>query len=152
MRSESDFGTDETRRQSGGADYGYTADGGKIAKARYQNYFDYLLHRGTISSKQWDAGERLRRDAMKAGCYSYIKSSADHTVRGNSSDEPAEFIVMARERLTNALASLDFSQRNIINIYVVDDGYLKTRSGWQCRQNIATLRNALDLLARFYRV
>lgn len=148
-RETSDFGTDEVRDRMGGVIIGYTADGLKIARGKYQNRFDYLLHKTIISDKQHEAGERLRVDAYRSGKFAYVRSSADHSVRGNIPDSPAEFIIRARENFKAALGMMTAEEIKIVNVYVIDDGYLEVKRAAR-EKNMMTLRSGLDALIKFY--
>lgn len=157
---ESDFGTDETRAQAGGIEVGYTAEGAKVGKVRYQNHFDKLLVLESISLKQWQAGDRLRSDANRAGQFAEIRSSADADPRGNMTDYAADALIDAQRKYRDILSILDnvgkygISERAVIQKIVVDDGYLKdfSRSAVKLRHVRVGLFSGLDKLIRHYRV
>lgn len=149
---ESDFGTPETNSQGGGITKGYSTESGKVAKLNHQNHFDWMLHRGVVSEKQWEAGERLRRDAYISGQFAYIKSSADFSVKGNISSEPAEFVADAEVRYRAALKTLAIEELKMVNIYVIDDGYIMEKNRRKQIANLTSLRHGLDTLIKYYKL
>lgn len=151
-RQESDFGTLETQQQGNGIDKGYTADGDKVGKIREQNHFDWMRNRHIIDDKQWQAGEYLRNDAYISGQFAFVKSSADFTIKGNIPDEPAYLVTKAKEKYKAAMKELSFDQARVINIYVIDDGYITEIKKSVQRKNMDALRDGLDVLVRFYGV
>lgn len=146
---ESDYGCHETQQKGGGIDIGYTADGDHVGKLKYQNHFDYLYNRGVVDDLQWAAGEYLRRDAYVSGQFAYIKSSADFSVGGNNTDEQAPFVADTKKRYISAMKSLCYQEAFIINIIVIDDGYI-TGSWRKVKSANIILRDGLNSLIKFY--
>lgn len=153
VNQESDFGTPETQKQGGGITKGYTAEGGKVAKVNHQNPIDMLLNMGKIDDKQYKAAEILRQNAKTAGKFSFVKSSADFSVQGNKHDEPAEWVVMASQRYNNAISMLTNEEKSIVIYIVIEEGYIRWISNDKLRRTaMPLLRQALDVLIKFYRI
>lgn len=156
----SDFGTDETRQQGGGATYGYTSEGGKVAKLNGSQHFDQLRNRGTINETQHRAGERLRLDAERAHLFPHIKSSDDRDIKGMASDYVAQVIADAKKHFNEVLQILDskefrgVSEIKVIEKIVVCDGYLQefSKNPIKCRRVKAHLLNGLNKLIDYYKV
>lgn len=155
---ESDFGTQETADQAGGLDIGYTAEGAKVGKVRYQNHFDKLLVLETICLKQWQAGDRLRNDADRAHQFAEIRSSADIDPRGNMTDYAADALIDAQRRYRDIISMFDkigtygISERAVILKIVIDDGYLTnfSRSAIKLRHVRFGLHSGLNKLIKYY--
>lgn len=151
--NESDFGTEQTQAQGGGITKGYSTESGKVARVNHQTPFDVLHHRGLIDDKQWEAGERLRRDAYVSGKFAYIKSSADFSVKGHITDQAADYIAEASIRYSNAIKSLDRYEEAIVSLIVIEEGYIKFITDRKLRLNgMAILRSGLDSLVKIYGV
>lgn len=149
--SDSDFGTFETQFQSGGISKGYTADGQRVGKVRYQSPIDILYHRDRIDDKQWAAAERLRQDAQNSGKFSYVKSSADFSVKGNRKDEPAEWMIRAGNKYKEALSTLTNEEKSIAIFVVLEEGFVKWLTDVKLKLiALDILRGALDKLAKYY--
>lgn len=150
---ESDFGTPETQKQGGGITKGYSTESGKVARVNHQAPVDVLCHRGNIDYKQWCGAERLRQDAQTSGKFSYVKSSADFSVKGNRDDEPAEWVTKASKRYNLALSCLDNEEKSIMLYVVIEEGYIKHITERKLRNTaVDILQRALDKLVKFYGV
>lgn len=151
-REQSDFGTPETQAQGGGIDLGHNTDGQRVGKLRGAIHFDVLLARGVVTDKQHLAGEYLRRDAYASGKFAYIKSSADFSVKGNITEQSADFMIDAGRRFAEAIDSLVGWEKLAVNNVVIDDSYLKSISSSPTKQRRAVgyLRSGLDRLIKFY--
>lgn len=150
---ESDFGTPETQAQGGGVTKGYSTESGKVARVNHQSPIDILYHKKCIDDKQWAAAERLRQDAHVAGKFSYVKSSADFSIKGNRDDEPAECVVRASKRYVDAISILEHQERSILIYVVLEEGYIRWITERKLRYTaVNILRSALDKLIKFYGV
>jgi hypothetical protein len=153
QQQESDFGTPETQKQGGGITKGYATEGGKVARVKHQSPIDVLYHRHRIDDRQWEGAERLRNDAQMSGKFSYVKSSADFSVKGNRDDEPAECVVRASKRYNDALSMLSNEEKSIVLYVVIEEGIIKWISDYKLRQTaVGILCGALDKLVKFYGV
>lgn len=151
--SDSDFGTLETQLQSGGISKGYTADGQRVGKVRYQSPIDILYHRDRIDDKQWAAAERLRQDAQNSGKFSYVKSSADFSVKGNRKDEPAEWMIRAGNKYKVALSTLTNEEKSLVIFVVIEEGFIKWLTDVKLKiVAMDILRRALNILVKYYRI
>lgn len=148
---ESDFGTPETQSQGGGVTKGYSTEGGKVVRVRHQTPLDQLLNMDKISDRQWEAAERFRQNAMTSGKFSYVKSSADFSVKGNSKDDPVDWVIKASKNYNGALAALSEEEKNIVIYVVLEEGYIRWITERKLRHTaISILCRALDVLIKFY--
>lgn len=121
----------------------------------------WLLARGMIDQRQFDAGEKLRADWERANLAPSITMRWDFTakssaVRGNGDHlEPSERQAAARQRFDAAITALG-RDLNDIAWRVICSGeampVAEKALGWPVRSGRLVLRMALDRLADFYRL
>lgn len=121
----------------------------------------WLLARGLIEERQFDAGEKLRSDWERANLAPSLTMRWDAAPRsGNrraSEDhlEPTERQAAARQRFDAAMAALG-RDLNDIAWRVICSGeampVAEKALGWPVRSGRLVLRMALDRLADFYRL
>lgn len=121
----------------------------------------WLLARGMIDQRQFDAGEKLRGDWERANLSPSITMRWDAAPRSGSyrgsSDhlEPTERQAAARQRFDAAMTALG-RDLNDIAWRVICSGEAMPMAekalGWPVRSGRLVLRLALDRLADFYRL
>ncbi|PXW79241.1 hypothetical protein C7451_101305 [Blastomonas natatoria] len=121
----------------------------------------WLLARGLIGERQFEAGERIRSDWERANLAPSITMRWDAAprsgVRRGSDDhlEPGERQMAARKRFDSAMAALG-RDLNDIAWRVICSGeampVAEKALGWPVRSGRLVLRLALDRLADFYRL
>lgn len=121
----------------------------------------WLLARGLVDQRQFDAGEKLRSDWERANLAPSITMRWDAAprtgrFRGNADHlEPTERQAAARQRFDAAIAALG-RDLNDIAWRVICSGeampVAEKALGWPVRSGRLVLRMALDRLADFYRL
>lgn len=121
----------------------------------------WLLARGLVDQRQFDAGEKLRSDWERASLAPSITMRWDAAPRSGSSRgsadhlEPTERQAAARQRFDAAIAALG-RDLNDIAWRVICSGeampVAEKALGWPVRSGRLVLRMALDRLADFYRL
>jgi hypothetical protein len=121
----------------------------------------WLLARGLVSQRQYDAGERLRSDWERAGLAPRVTMSWDAAPiargRGGSAPEPdlSGAQIDARRRFDAAIASAGPGLSDILwRVVCAGEGMREAESalGWPARAGKLVLTIALDRVAAHYRI
>jgi hypothetical protein len=121
----------------------------------------WLLARGHISQRQFDAGERLRSDWERAQLAPRVTMAWDSAPvargRGGAAHEPdlTGSQIDARRRFEDAVASAGPGLADILwRVVCAGDGMreAETALGWPARAGKVVLTLALDRVADYYRI
>ena len=121
----------------------------------------WLLSRGLVSLRQFDAGERLRSDWERAQLAPRVTMSWDSApvARGRGGSVPQPDLggtqIDARRRFDAAIASAGPGLADILwRVVCAGDGMreAETALGWPARSGKLVLTFALDRVADFYRI
>lgn len=121
----------------------------------------WLLARGLVTQRQYDAGERLRTDWERAQLAPRVTMSWDAAPiargRGGSAPEPdlSGAQIDARRRFRDAVAAAGPGLADILwRVVCAGDGMrdAETALGWPARAGKLVLSFALDRVADYYRV
>ena len=121
----------------------------------------WLLSRGLVTSRQFDAGERLRADWERAQLAPRVTMSWDAAPvargRGGSASEPdlGGAQIDAKRRFDAAIASAGPGLSDILwRIVCAGEGMrdAETALGWPARAGKLVLTLALDRVADYYRI
>ena len=121
----------------------------------------WLLARGHVSQRQYDAGEQLRDDWERAQMAPSVTMRWDAAPlakgRGGSGEAltPAERQVHAKRRFDEALAAAGPGLSDILwRVVCAGDGMrdAETALGWPARAGKLVLTIALDRVADYYRI
>ena len=121
----------------------------------------WLLSRGLVTKRQFDAGERLRSDWERAQLAPRVTMSWDAAPvsrgRGGSSSEPdlTGAQIDAKRRFDDAIAAAGPGLADILwRVVCAGDGMrqAETALGWPARAGKVVLTLALDRVAAYYRI
>jgi hypothetical protein len=121
----------------------------------------WLLSRGLVSRRQYDAGERLRSDWERAQLAPRVTMSWDAAPvargRGGSASQPdlTGAQIDAKRRFNAAVAAAGPGLADILwRIVCAGEGMrdAETALGWPARAGKLVLRFALDRVADYYRI
>jgi hypothetical protein len=121
----------------------------------------WLLARGLLSQRQYDAGERLRSDWERAQLSPRVTMAWDPAPvsRGKSGPAPgpdsATFQIDAKRRFEAAIDAAGPGLSDILwRVVCAGDGMREAESalGWPARAGKLVLTLALDRVAAFYRI
>ncbi len=121
----------------------------------------WLLARGLVTKRQFDAGERLRSDWERAQLAPRVTMSWDAAPvsrgRGGSSSEPdlTGARIDAKRRFDDAIAAAGPGLADILwRVVCAGDGMrqAETALGWPARAGKVVLTLALDRVAAYYRI
>lgn len=128
---------------------------------RAENPLAWLHARGKITERQFEAGERLRSDFVKAGeqpriTMSWSAAPAERGRRGPPAGLlPGEKITAAKQRLEDALAAAGPGLADVLRRTVCLGEGMETAEkalGWPARSGRVVLTLALDRVASFYKI
>jgi len=143
------------------------AEAGPIARARSvtvnvtESPLGWLLARGLVTRRQYDAGERLRSDWERAQLAPRVTMSWDASPvargRGGSADAPdlAGSQLDAKRRFDAAIDAAGPGLSDILwRVVCAGDGMRDAESalGWPARAGKLVLTLALDRVAGYYRI
>jgi hypothetical protein len=121
----------------------------------------WLLARGLVTQRQYDAGERLRADWERAQLAPRITMSWDAAPvargRGGSAPQPdlGGAQIDARRRFDDAIAAAGSGLADILwRVVCAGEGMrdAETALGWPARAGKLVLTFALDRVANYYRI
>jgi hypothetical protein len=153
---DADFAAD---RESGGGGGGAAARTVTVNLA--ESPLGWLLSRGLVSQRQFDAGERLRADWERAQLAPRVTMSWDAAPvargRGGFSTSPylAGAQVDAKRRFNDAVAAAGPGLADILwRVVCAGEGMrdAETALGWPARAGKLVLSFALDRVAAYYRM
>lgn len=149
----------ETGIPSGGASP--TRPGRSVTVNAAESPLGWLLSRGLVTRRQFDAGERLRSDWERAQLSPRLTMSWDAAPvspgRGGSADDPdlTGAQIDARRRFDAAIASAGPGLSDVLwRVVCAGEGMrdAETALGWPARAGKLVLTFALDRVADYYRV
>ncbi|MEO6224899.1 MAG: DUF6456 domain-containing protein [Sphingomicrobium sp.] len=142
-----------------------TPPGGRVARSVRVNFAEsplgWLLARGHLTQRQFDAGERLRSDWERSQLSPRVTMSweAAPIARGRGGAAPAEdpsgAQLDARRRFDEAVAAAGPGLADILwRIVCAGEGMrdAETALGWPARAGKVVLTLALDRVAGYYRI
>jgi len=138
-----------------------TRSGRSVTVNLAESPLGWLLSRGFVTSRQFEAGERLRADWERAGLSPRVTMAWDSApvARGRGgappSSDPSGTQLDARDRFSAAIAVAGPGLGDILwRVVCSGDGMreAETALGWPARAGKLVLTLALDRIADFYRI